>query len=183
MSPSRGMVRSDFWGGSIWAGPLRLDPSISTFLALVEIKGALRRSRRCAGVCRAVVDGCKLSNAVGGWKALLLKPFDPLFRKDGRTFIPITISGARARPSFGLDRQRLFDRGQTDRRAEVNVVYCWRDSRCRVLTWTSGWAPAAAAVALMPLSLLRPVRLRRRVGARHLRQLGVVDAAHGDRAQ
>ncbi len=46
----------------------------------------------------------KLSNIVGGWKGLLLKPFDPIFQKPGAgTVIPVTISGTHASPHFGLD--------------------------------------------------------------------------------
>jgi hypothetical protein len=31
-----------------------------------------------------------------------------LFRKSGRTVIPLKISGARSNPSFGLDTKRVF---------------------------------------------------------------------------
>ena len=40
----------------------------------------------------------------------MLKVVDPLFRKDGRTVIPIKISGTRNEPSFGLDARRVFGR-------------------------------------------------------------------------
>ena len=47
----------------------------------------------------------KVSQAVGGGiKGMLLKVVDPLFEKNGRTEIPIKISGTRQTPSFGLTR-------------------------------------------------------------------------------
>ena len=50
----------------------------------------------------------KVSETVSGWKSLLLKMVDPLFRKDGRTVIPIKIEGTRNKPQFGLDAKRVF---------------------------------------------------------------------------
>jgi len=46
----------------------------------------------------------KLSNMVGGWKAILLKPVDPFFSKHGAgTEVPIKITGTKSEPHFGLD--------------------------------------------------------------------------------
>jgi hypothetical protein len=45
----------------------------------------------------------KLSQLTTGTKSFLLKPFDPLFRKQGKTVLPIRITGTRDKPSFGLD--------------------------------------------------------------------------------
>ncbi|MGI8770834.1 MAG: AsmA-like C-terminal region-containing protein [Acidobacteriaceae bacterium] len=45
-----------------------------------------------------------LSQMVGGWKSILLKPVDPFFAKNGSgAVIPITITGTHAKPHFGLD--------------------------------------------------------------------------------
>jgi hypothetical protein len=39
-----------------------------------------------------------------GWKSVLLKPIDPLFKKDGAgTEIPFKVTGTRSEPHFGLD--------------------------------------------------------------------------------
>jgi len=38
-----------------------------------------------------------------GAKSFLLKAFDPFFRKNGETELPIKITGTREHPSFGLD--------------------------------------------------------------------------------
>jgi hypothetical protein len=46
----------------------------------------------------------KLSQMTTGWKSILLKPVDPLFRKDGAgTEVPFRITGTRSAPHFGLD--------------------------------------------------------------------------------
>ena len=46
----------------------------------------------------------KLSQMVGGWKSVLLKPVDPFFSKDGAgADVPIKVTGTRAEPHFGLD--------------------------------------------------------------------------------
>jgi hypothetical protein len=45
----------------------------------------------------------KLSQTTTGFKSFLLKAFDPFFRKNGMTVLPIKVTGTRERPSFGLD--------------------------------------------------------------------------------
>lgn len=45
-----------------------------------------------------------ISEMVGGWKGLLLKPVDRFFQKNGSgTQVPIKITGTRSEPHFGLD--------------------------------------------------------------------------------
>ena len=47
----------------------------------------------------------------GGVKGLLLKPFDPLFRRDGAgAVVPLKIGGTREAPKVGLDYGRVFTR-------------------------------------------------------------------------
>jgi hypothetical protein len=50
----------------------------------------------------------KLSQMVASkWKAILLKPVDPFFKKNGAgAEIPVKISGTRSAPKFGLDLGR-----------------------------------------------------------------------------
>jgi hypothetical protein len=51
----------------------------------------------------------KISQTTTGFKSLLLKAIDPLFkRKGGGSAVPIRITGPRDNPSFGLDRDRIF---------------------------------------------------------------------------
>lgn len=46
----------------------------------------------------------KLSQMVGGWKSIFLKPVDPFFSKNGAgTVLPIRIDGTKSEPHFGLD--------------------------------------------------------------------------------
>jgi hypothetical protein len=52
----------------------------------------------------------KVSQTMGGWKSVILKAFDPIFRRDGRTFVPITIKGNRSDPKFGVDVKRIFNK-------------------------------------------------------------------------
>lgn len=52
---------------------------------------------------RAKMDAT-VSQMVGGWKGLLLKPTDRFFRKDGAgTSVPIHITGTRDQPVFGVE--------------------------------------------------------------------------------
>ena len=48
----------------------------------------------------------KLSDTVSGFKSLLLKPFDPFFRKRGKTVLPVEITGVRSNPKFHLQLHR-----------------------------------------------------------------------------
>lgn len=49
-----------------------------------------------------------VSEMVGGWKGLLLKPVDRYLKKDGAgTEIPIHIRGTREHPEFGIDFDRM----------------------------------------------------------------------------
>lgn len=52
---------------------------------------------------RARLDAT-ISQMIGGWKGALLKPFDPIFKKDGvGTDVPIKVTGTNSEPHFGLD--------------------------------------------------------------------------------
>ena len=45
-----------------------------------------------------------MSHAVTGWKALLLKPVSPLFRKkDAGAVVPIAVTGTAQKPKVGAD--------------------------------------------------------------------------------
>lgn len=50
-----------------------------------------------------------MSQMTTGWKSMLLKPFDSLLKKDGAgVVLPVTISGTKSAPKFGVDTKRLF---------------------------------------------------------------------------
>jgi hypothetical protein len=49
-----------------------------------------------------------VSRMVGGWRGVLLMPFDRVFQKNGAgTEVPFKIDGTRSDPHFGLDFDRL----------------------------------------------------------------------------
>ena len=103
-------VTSDFTGrftldnGQLALAPLQFDvPG-----ALVRVNGQYGLRQGSLSFAGEVLMDATVSEAVGGWKAVLLKPMDALFRRDGRTFIPVQINGTRQDPKFGLDRQRVF---------------------------------------------------------------------------
>ena len=61
----------------------------------------------------------KVSQTVTGFKSVLLKIVDPLFKREGGgSAIPIKITGNRDNPSFGLDKGRVFSR-EDDRHTPV----------------------------------------------------------------
>lgn len=63
----------------------------------------------------------KVSQTVTGFKSVLLKIADPLFKREGGgSEIPIKIGGNRSKPSFGLDRGGLFSRKRTANSSETS---------------------------------------------------------------
>jgi hypothetical protein len=57
-----------------------------------------------------------ISEIVGGWKGLLLKPADRFLRKNGAgTDVPIRVSGTRSDPRFGVEFDRLGKTDKTDK--------------------------------------------------------------------
>jgi hypothetical protein len=62
---------------------------------------------------RLLMDA-KISQTTRGFKSVLLKVVDPLFRRQGGgSAVPIKITGTRDKPAFGLDVGRVFKRGNT----------------------------------------------------------------------
>lgn len=60
-----------------------------------------------------------VSQMVGGWKGLLLKPADRFFKKDGAgALIPIHVNGTRDAPKFGLDFGRIKQSGTHPQRPD-----------------------------------------------------------------
>jgi len=109
-------VASDFSGRFVLAdGQLAL--STLTFNvpgAIVELSGHYSLTRETLAFDGSLFMDAKVSQTTTGWKSLMLKVVDPLFRKDGRTIIPIKISGTRNDPSFGMDVRRVFRRGDSE---------------------------------------------------------------------
>ncbi len=80
-----------------------------------DVPGAIVEMRGQYGLRQGTIDfkgnlfmDAKISETMTGFTSLLLKLADPFFRKDGRTVVPVTISGTRDDPHFGLDMRRVF---------------------------------------------------------------------------
>lgn len=56
----------------------------------------------------------RISETTTGAKSFFLKALDPFFRKDGRTEVPIKITGTRENPSFGL---QIGAKGENDQKS------------------------------------------------------------------
>jgi hypothetical protein len=106
----RTRVASDFTGRF----KLR-DGALSLARLTFDVPGAVVELDGYYGLRPGTIDfkgnlymDAKTSETVSGWKSLVLKVVDPLFRKNGRTVVPITIRGTRENPQFGLDPRRIF---------------------------------------------------------------------------
>ena len=103
-------VISDF-AGQFRLGKARLSMPTLTFNvpgAVVSMKGAYTlRQETLAFSGDLYMDG-KISQTMSGFRSLLLRMVDPLFRRDGKTVVPLKISGTRNDPQFGLDTRRVF---------------------------------------------------------------------------
>jgi hypothetical protein len=107
-------VASDFTGRFKLAGGLLEIPSVTFAVpgAAVELMGRYSLLRETIDFRGNLYLDAKISQTTSGWKSWLLKIVDPLFRKNGRTLIPIKIEGTRNKPSFGLDTKRVFTRSE-----------------------------------------------------------------------
>jgi hypothetical protein len=108
-------VASDFQGRFKLADGRLVLPNVSFEVpgAKVELAGAYALKAETIDFKGQLLLDAKISETTTGFKSLLLKVIDPLFRqKDGPgSVIPIRISGSRKAPDFGLDVRRVFKRG------------------------------------------------------------------------
>jgi hypothetical protein len=113
--PVRERVASDFQGRFKLAGGRLMLPAVSFNVpgARVELAGLYALKPETLDFKGQLLLDASVSQTMTGWKAVLLKPFDPLFKqKDGSgSAIPIKIGGSRSAPDFGLDVHRVFRRG------------------------------------------------------------------------
>jgi hypothetical protein len=107
-------VTSDFTGSFKLANGLLTIPTVA-----FGVPGSVVRLSGTYGLVTQAIDfkgtlfmQAKISQTVGGFKGMLLKVVDPLFKgENGGSEIPIQISGQRDNPSFGIDKHRIFKRG------------------------------------------------------------------------
>jgi hypothetical protein len=108
---ARQPVTSDF------AGSFKLaNGSLALPRVAFGVPGSLVRLSGHYGLISEEIDftgtlhmDAKISETVTGFKSILLKMIDPLFKdENGGSVIPIRISGTRGNPVFGLDKGRIF---------------------------------------------------------------------------
>jgi hypothetical protein len=103
-------VSSDFTGRfALRDGSLRLQRvTFNVPGAVVDLSGRYGLRTETLAFSGNLFMDAKISQTTTGVKSLLLKIVDPLFRKNGRTVVPLRVSGTRDMPSFGLDFGRVF---------------------------------------------------------------------------
>jgi len=95
---SKGMARFNDLAFQVPGANVALDGSFDLDSQVLDFRGTLRME-------------ASVSRAIGGFKSIFIKPFDPLFRRDGAgAVIPIKISGTRKEPKFGMEMGRVFKR-------------------------------------------------------------------------
>ena len=104
-------VASDFKGDFALANGVLSLPNVTFSVpgAGVQLAGQYAlRAETLSFKGELSMDATVSQAAGGGLKGMVLKVFDPIFQKDGRTVIPIKINGTRQAPSFGLDARSLL---------------------------------------------------------------------------
>jgi hypothetical protein len=106
-------VMSAFGGDfTLRDGRLRLPGlTFSVHGARVDLAGGYTLRSQALDFTGALRLDAPVSKTVTGFKSILLRPIDPLFRRNGAgTLLPIRISGTVDRPDFGVDMKRVFKR-------------------------------------------------------------------------
>ena len=106
-------VTSDFTGSFKLAKGVLTIPTVAFGVpgSLVRLTGTYGLVSEAINFKGTLYMDAKISQTVGGFKGMLLKVVDPLFKgKNGGSAIPIQITGRRDNPTFGLDRGRVFKR-------------------------------------------------------------------------
>ncbi|HZR26830.1 MAG TPA: hypothetical protein VFA59_24765 [Vicinamibacterales bacterium] len=112
----RNRVLSNFQGRfTLGAGKLKLGSLMFEVPgARVTLAGGYALKSEALDFRGLMLMDAKVSDTQSGFKRLLLKVVDPLFRrKDGKdgSAVPFKINGKRSDPQFGLDFGRVFKRG------------------------------------------------------------------------
>jgi len=76
--------------------------------AAIDVAGKYSLSGDTFNFAGTARTSATASQMLTGWKSLLAKPFDKLLEKNGSGVeVPITISGTRSEPKFGVDKDKL----------------------------------------------------------------------------
>ncbi len=118
-SASAARVTSDFRGKFALGGGKLAIPAVTFDVpgAIVEMGGTYGMRAETIAFDGNLFMDAKISETMTGFKSLLLKLADPLFRRNGRTVIPLKVEGTRNDPHFGLDMKRVFKRGDNKKTA------------------------------------------------------------------
>lgn len=105
---TRSAMEGDFqMGGGVVTLP-RLKYTVPG--AVIDLKGTYGMEGGALKFAGTAKMQAPLSQIVGGWKGLLLKPADRFFRKDGAgTEVQIHIEGTREKPEFGIGSGQTKD--------------------------------------------------------------------------
>jgi len=77
--------------------------------AKIQLAGTYRLADGALNFTGKAKMEASMSKMVGGWKGMLLKPADRIFKRDGAgAEVPIHIEGTRDAPKFGIDYERLL---------------------------------------------------------------------------
>ncbi|MDR3727010.1 MAG: hypothetical protein P4K86_08220 [Terracidiphilus sp.] len=98
-------VRSAMHGNFLMGGGVITLPALEFTVpgADIQLKGTYGLEGGALDFAGTAKLEATVSQMVGGWKGLLLKPADRFFKKDGAgTSVPIHISGTRTAPKFGI---------------------------------------------------------------------------------
>jgi AsmA-like C-terminal region len=106
-------VASDFQGRfELRDGVLRIPTLVFDIPgAALKLSGQYALRRETIAFTGNLYMDAKVSQTVTGWRSMLLKIADPLFRENGQTVVPVKITGTRSAPAFGMDVGRIFKKG------------------------------------------------------------------------
>jgi len=110
-----GTVLADFEGAfTLNAGVMKLTKThVQVPGALIQVAGTYTLSSEAVDFEGEALLDASLSQAVGGFKSIFLKPLNPLFRKNGAgAVVPIRITGTRPAPQFGVRKAAIFGKGK-----------------------------------------------------------------------
>jgi hypothetical protein len=110
-------VSSDFRGRFKLANGTLAVPLVTFDVpgAVVQLAGRYALQRETIDFNGNLFMDAKISQTTSGWKSFLLKMVDPLFRKNGKTVVPVKIDGRRDDPHFGVDVKRAVTRNTPDK--------------------------------------------------------------------
>jgi hypothetical protein len=104
-------VAADFIGAfSVVRGVVTLSKTeVQVPGAVIQVEGTYKLGSEEVDFIGQALLETSMSSAVGGFKSIFLKPFNPLFRKNGAgAVVPIRITGTRPAPQFGVRKGAIF---------------------------------------------------------------------------